>query len=109
MRGLLDDCGARVIILVHAVSEAHKAYAGFLVLHPVHKVGGVATPSVNLIQHFQHSLVGTTVEGTRQRVDACGYRHKHIGLRGGDHAHRGGGAVLLVVGVQDEQLVKGFD
>ena len=109
MCGLLNDRGARVIILVHAVSEAHEPHAGFLVLHPVHKVGGIAALSVNLVQHFQHSLVGTTVERARQCVDAGCHRHKHVGLRGGDHTHRGGGAVLLVVGVQDEQLVKGFD
>src|SRR5690606_21342083 len=44
---------------------------------------------------------------TPEGGDACGDRGEHVRLRGAHQAHGGGGAVLLVVRVQDEQLVEG--
>ena len=60
-------------------------------------------------QHPQHGLVGAAVQRAEERADAGGDRGVGVDLRGADRADRVGRAVLLVVGVQDEQHVEGLD
>ena len=55
------------------------------------------------LQHPQHRLVGAAVERPVERGDGARRRAVGIGLGGADAAHHRGRAVLLVVGVQDEQ------
>jgi len=55
-----------------------------------------------------HGLVGAAVQRTIQRRCSRGGRAVGVGVRRRDHSHRGGAAVLLVVGVQDEQKVHRF-
>lgn len=98
---------ARVVVLVHAVAEAHEANALFLVLHAVHEVGSVTIVVVlDILKHLQNGLVSATVQRARQCVDATGDGNEQVGLRRADHADGGGGAVLLVVSVEDEELVQ---
>ena len=106
--GLLHDCGSRIIILVHAVAEAHEPHALFLILHPVHEVGSITTICGNFLQHLQHRLVRPTMQRARQRINATSNGHEHIRLGGSNHAHRRRRTVLLMVGVQNKQLVQGF-
>ena len=60
-------------------------------------------------QHPQHRLVGAAVQRAVERGDAGGDRGVGVDLRGADRADRVGRAVLLVVGVQDEQHVERLD
>jgi hypothetical protein len=48
-------------------------------------------------------------ERAEEGVDAGGHRGEEVGVRGADQAHRRGRAVLLVVGVQDEEQVERLD
>ena len=64
---------------------------------------------LDLLEHLEDRLVGAAVQRAGQRVDAGGDRREQVGLARADQAHRRGGAVLLVVGVQDEQLVERLD
>ena len=57
-------------------------------------------------QHPQHRLVGAAVERAVERRDARRDGRVRIDLRGADAPDGAGGAVLLVVGVEDEQHVE---
>ena len=57
-------------------------------------------------QHPQDLLVGAAVQRAVERGDAGRDRRVRVDLRGADRAHRARRAVLLVVGVQDEQDVQ---
>ena len=58
-------------------------------------------------QHPQHRLVGAAVQRAVERGDAGGDRRVGVDLRGAHAAHGVRRAVLLVVGVQDEEDVEG--
>jgi len=108
VRVLLGDLGARVVALVDAVPEAHQLDAVDLVLDAVHVVGGVATLGLDPLEHLQDRLVGAAVQRAVQGVDAADDGRVQRGLGRADHAHRGGGAVLLVVGVEHQEHVEGL-
>mmetsp|Transcript_1482 Transcript_1482/g.5242 ORF Transcript_1482/g.5242 Transcript_1482/m.5242 type:complete len:298 (-) Transcript_1482:394-1287(-) len=98
-----DDLGARVVGLVEAVTEAHEAAAFRLdVLEELRHIVGTA----DLGQHPQHRLVGTAVP--RAVEGPCSTRDGGVGVhqRRAHLPHGGGGAVQLVVGVEDEELVE---
>src|SRR5436309_6842885 len=61
----------------------------------------------DLRQHAQHGLVRPAVEAPVERRARAGERRERVGLRAPDRAHGIGRAVLLVVGVQDEEHVEG--
>ena len=63
--GLLDDLGARVVVLVDPVAEAHQPLVA--VLHPVDEVGDVLL-GADPLQHPQHGLVGAAVERAVERA-----------------------------------------
>ena len=107
MAHLADDLGARVEVLVDAVAEAHQAEARFLVLGLVDRRLHVFR-AADLFQHLQHGFVGTAVRRAPQRGDAGGDARIRVGAGGTDQTHRGGGRVLLVIGVQDEQQIHGL-
>ena len=60
-------------------------------------------------QHPQHRLVGAAVQRAVEGADAGRDGRVGVDLRGADGADRVGRAVLLVVGVQDEQHVERLD
>ena len=60
----------------------------------------------DLGQHPQHRFVGAAVQRTVERRRRAGHRRIRIDVRAADAAHRVGAAVLLVIGVQDEQHVE---
>ena len=107
VRGLLDDRGARVVVLVDAVPEAHQPDAVLLVLDLVDERRRRRRRCAwMLLEHLEHRLVGAAVQRAEQGVDAGRDRGEQVGVRRADEAHRRGRAVLLVVGVQDEQQVE---
>ena len=63
----LDDSGTWVKVLVNPVSKAHQAERIRLVLGLVEPFLSIATVVLDVLEHFDHFLVGTTVEGTPER------------------------------------------
>ena len=106
MAALLHHLGARIVALVHAVAEAHQAEGVVLVLGLGHV--SVDVPLVaDFRQHVQHRLVGAAVGGPPQGRNAGGDAGEGVGAGGAGQAHRGGGGVLLMVRVQQEDAVQG--
>ena len=107
MRRLLDQRRARIVILVHAVAEAHEAHPLGLRLDLVDegldRLSGVA----DLVEHPQNGLVRAAVQRSGERPHPRRHRGVQIRLRGADEADRRGRAVLLVIGVEDEEHVEG--
>ena len=100
---LLDDVGARVVVLVDPVPEAHQLLLA--ALHPLEEVRDVVD-GLDPIEHLQHGLVGAAVQRAVERRHAGGHRRVGVHLRRADAAHRVRRAVLLVVGVQDPEDVE---
>ena len=107
MGGLLDDGGARVVVLVDPVAEAHEPDAVLLVLDLADELGCGHSRALDRVQHPQDGLVRAAVQRAGQGAHARGHGGVHVGVGRSHEAHRGGRAVLLVVGVQDEQHVQG--
>ena len=61
------------------------------------------------LEHPQHRLVGAAVQRAVEGGHPGGHRRVGVDLRGADRADGVGRAVLLVVGVQDEQDVERLD
>ena len=101
----LDDAGAWIVVLVDSVAEAHEAE--FALLDALDKAGHVLGVA-DLGQRADDGLVGAAVQGTEERGRGPGHGAVGVRLGGADAAHDGGGAVLLVVCVQDEEDVQGF-
>ena len=57
-------------------------------------------------QHAQHRLVGATVQRAVERRGRAGHGRIRVDVRAADAAHRARAAVLLVIGVQDEEHVE---
>ena len=100
---LLDDLGPRIVRLVDAVAESHQP--PFARLHALDEAGHVVDVP-DLVQHAQHRLVRAAVQRSVQRGRRAGHRRVRVHLRAADRAHRAGAAVLLVIGVQDEEHVE---
>ena len=103
IRGPLDNAGARIVVLVDAVAEAHE--------FPVPSLDPVnVSPNVILrtdcIEHFQDFFVGASMQRTGKRGGGCGGPDEWIGLGAAHSAHNIGAAILFVVHVQDEENVQ---
>ncbi len=103
--GLRHHLGARVVVLVDAVAEAHQTELGVLVLGLLHVLGH-AVDGADLLEHLERGLVGAAVGGTPEAGDAGGDAGERVGARRADAAHRRRRGVLLVVGVEDEDAVE---
>ena len=68
---------------------------------------GDVVDGADLGEHADDRLVGPAVAGPVERGGGGGGGRVGIGVRRADHAHGRGRAVLLVVGVEDEQDVEG--
>ena len=69
----------------------------------------VAARIADRLQHLDRSLVGAAVQRAPQRVDAGRDRRVEVRVRRPDHAYRRRRAVLLVIGMQDQQLLQRVD
>ena len=104
--GLLHDLGARIVVLVDPVAEAHQAERIVLVLGAGDEFRD-AVDGADLLQHVERRLVGAAMGRAPQAGDAGGDAGERIGARRAGEPHRRGRGVLLVVGVQDEDAVHG--
>ena len=100
---LLDDLRPRVEVLVHPVAEPHQPLVA--VLHALDEVGNVVH-APDPPEHAQDCFVGTAVERPVERCDSRRYGRVGIDLRGADAPDGARRAVLLVIGVQDEEDVE---
>ena len=101
--GLLDDRRPRVEVLVDPVAEAHQA---LLALLDALDEGRDVVHRLDAAEHLQHGLVGAAVERSVEGADAGRDRRVGVHLRRAHAAHRAGRAVLLVIGVEDEEHVE---
>ena len=103
---LFDEAGTGIEVLVHAVPKTHEPYAVFFVLDAFDEGLDALPRGLDVAEHGQDRFVGTTVQGTVQRVDSGRHGGEDVGLGGSNETHRGGGGVLFVVFVQNQQTVK---
>ena len=100
----LDDLGARIVVLVDAVAEAHQLALAFLHLLDV---GGNVVFRSDLVQHAQHFFVGAAVQRAGQApMPPRPRRDKDRSCELPTDAHGAGAAILLVIGMQDEENVE---
>ena len=104
VRGLLHDLGARIVVLVDAVAEAHQAETVVLVLRAL-DVFGDAVDRADLGEHLERRLVGAAMRRAPEAGDAGRDAGERVGARRAREPHRRGRGVLLVVGVQDEDAI----
>ncbi len=100
----LRDCGTRIIRLVHAVPQPGDTMTVRLRL--LHELLDGFSGIADRLELPQHGFVRSTVQRTGQRVDARGDRGIQIRMRGTGDTHHGRGAVLLMVGVDDQQTAE---
>ena len=105
----LGDARPRVVGLVDAVAEAHQAEAVGLFLRAAEDLRDGDFFADDALEHLDDGLVGAAVERAPEGADAGGDAGVEVGAGGADHADGGGGGVLLVVGVQDEEFVEDGD
>ena len=103
---LLEHLGARVIALVHAVAKARKAERVVLVFSLVHHLLDGHAALLDAQQRFEHGLVCTAVERAPEGADAGTDTCVKVRLRTAHHTHRRRGAVLLVVGMHNQERVE---
>jgi len=101
---LLHHLGARVVVFVHAVAEAHQLV--FLGLHALDELRDLVR-GADLLEHVERLFIGTAVRRAPQAGDAGGDTGERVGTRRAGEADGRGRGVLLVVGVQDEDAVHG--
>ena len=88
---------ARIVVLVHAVSEAHELTLAFFYLLDE---GRDMVGRADLGEHAQDFLVGPAVKRAGERRDGGRRSDERVGVRTAHGPHRVGAAILLVVGVQ---------
>src|SRR3981081_4636548 len=100
---VLDDAGARIVILVDAMAESHELdFAGFDALDEV----GNFLDRADLHEHVQNFFIGAAMERAVERGDSRRGRGIRIDVRAADAADSVRGAVLLMVGMKDEEYVE---
>ena len=89
--------------LVDAVPEAHQPAVASL--HSRDERGHVLE-GADLLEHAQDGFVGAAVQRSPERRGRSRNRRIRVDVRAADDSHRGGAAILLVIGVQDEEHVE---
>ena len=101
-----DKSGSWVKVLVDSVTEAHEdLLAGLDVRDELRDCFN----GTNLIEHAEHSLVGSTMTWTIEGSDGTGERGVHIRLRGGHVADSCCGAVKFMLGMENKKNVDSLD
>jgi len=90
------------------MAEAHQFDAVLTILDLANEGVDASAGRMDFLQHLQHSLIGAAMKRAEQRIDTRRHRCEEVGMRGADQPHRRGRAVLLVVGVQEQQHVQGL-
>ncbi len=103
--GPLHDLGARIVILVDAVAEAHQPERIVLVLGPGDIFRDVVGRA-DLGQHLERGFIRAAMRRTPQTGDAGRDAGERIGAGRAGEPHGRGRGVLLVVGMKDEDAVE---
>ena len=103
---LLQYLGARVVALVHAVAKAGEPERVVLVFSLVHHLLDGHAALLDAQERFEYGLVSATVERAPKGADAGADTRVKVRLRAAHHTHRRRGAVLLVVGMHNEERVE---
>ena len=103
---LLQNFGTRVVTLVHPMAESRKAEGVVLVLGLFHHLFDGHAAVLDTEKRFQNGLVGAAVKRAPQGADAGADAGVKIRLGAAHHTHGRSGAVLLVVGVYNQQRVQ---
>ena len=106
MAGFTHHGGARVVVFVHAVAEAHQTERVVFVFRATDKFRNVLN-GTDLFQHLQRSFVRATVRRSPQGGDARSDTGERVRARRTCGTDGGGGCVLFVVSVQDQNTVHG--
>ena len=101
--GSLDDLGSGIVTLVDSVSESHKHL--FAVLDVLNELRNVFF-GADLLEHAEDGFVGSSVAGSVESSHCSGEAGVHISLAGSHVSNGGGGAVELVLGVENEQNIE---
>ena len=88
------------------MAEAHELHAVLAILDLADERVHAAALRMDPLQHLHDGLVGTAMQGPEEGVDAGGDAREQVRVRGPDESDGRGRAVLLMVGVQEEQLVQ---
>ena len=91
------------------MAEAHQQEGVVLVLRHLDVLFHVAAVVRDSLQHRHASLVGPAVQRAPQSTDAGRYRGEQIRIRRTDHPHGRGAAILLMVGVDNEEQIERID
>src|SRR5690606_26717255 len=95
----LDNFSPRIEVLVHPVSESHQAEWVILIFCFIDPLLDVTSVFSDVFEHHDYFLIGATVERPPEGVYTCRNGSVDAGPRGTHNPNRGGGAVLLVIGV----------
>ena len=95
---------ARGSKFLYAVTEAHQLVG--LGLDAFHEGAGTFSTEPISSSIFSTAWLAPAVGRAPQAGDAGGDTCKRVGARGASQTHGGGGGVLLVVGVQDEDAIQ---
>ena len=90
------------------MAEAHEPEGVLAVLGTVDIVLHAGTAAGDILKHFDHGLIGAAVQGPPEGGDAGGNGGIEVDPAGADHAHGRGGAILLVIGMQDPEDIQRF-
>src|SRR5229473_5682134 len=100
---VLDDASARIVILVNTMAESHELdFTGFDALDEL----GNFLYRADLHEHVQNFFIGAAMERAVERSDGRGGGAVGIDVGAAHTADGVCGAVLLVVGMQDEKNVE---
>ena len=101
---LANNLSTGVVTLVDTVTEAHQDLLS--IFNSLHESGNVFDIT-DLFEHAEDSLVGTTVTGSVEGSDGTSKGGVNISLGGCHVTNSGGGAVELVLSVQDKENIDG--
>ena len=104
--GLLEDFRPRIVVAIDAVAEAVEPEGVGLVLGLADALFRREPALVDPLEHLHHLDVGPAVQRPPQRADARRARGEQVGPGRAHHPHRRRAAILLVVGVEDEDQVQ---
>src|SRR5690606_30060973 len=100
---LLDDGGARIVVLINAMAEAHQASLALLyALEEARDVRFIP----DLLKHPDDRLVRASMKRAIERGACSGSGAIGIDAARADVSHGARRAVLLVVGVQNEEHIE---
>ncbi len=86
------------------MAEAHEA--GFAVFCVLNEPTPVVPVRMNFLEHADNGGVRASVQRAPEGANAGGHRREQIRATAPDHADRRGGAILLVVSVQEKKQVE---